>query len=97
MASSREVPWDAVAYVQSSQNRSDVLKILAEQPQTASDVAEQLPMSRQSVSVAIGHMREQSDMGEKYDIVECLTPDRANYRIYGLTDDGEKIAECLSE
>lgn len=84
-----------MAYVQSSQNRRKVLKLLAKQPQTATDLADQLSISRQSVSVAIGHMREESNMGDSYDIVECLTPDRDNYRIYGPTEDGEKIANCL--
>jgi len=93
---SKQIPWDAVAYVKASQNRTDVLTLLAEQPQTASDLAEKTPMNRQTISVTIGHMREDSDMGsENFDLLECLTPNRQHHRIYGLTETGELVVEQL--
>lgn len=93
---SKQIPWDAVAYVKASQNRTDVLLHLAQQPQTASDIADKTPMTRQTVSVTIGHMREDSKMGsETHDLLECLTPDRQHHRIYGLTETGELVAEQL--
>ena len=55
-------------------------------------------MTRQTVSVTIGHMRGESDMGDgDYDLLECLTPDRQNYRIYGLTKNGELVAEQITK
>lgn len=88
--------WSAVAYVNASQNRTTVLKHLESKPQAATDIASKTPLGRQVVSVTIGHMREESDMGDgEYNIVQCLTPDRPNYRIYGLTELGEQVAEQL--
>ncbi len=89
-----EVPWDAVSYVKASWKREAVFKELARQPQMASDIVDNLDLSRQEVSVFISHLKEDTEMGgSQYDLVQCLTPDKVNYRIYGLTEIGEKVAE----
>jgi len=91
------IPWEAVAYVKSSWKRTEVLKHLAQQPQAASEISSKIDLNTHTISVAIGQMREASKMGENHDIVRCLTPDRSNFRIYGLTEDGEKVVRQLGE
>lgn len=89
------IPWEAVAYVKSSWKRTEVLKHLAQRPQAASEISSKVDLNTHTISVAIGQMREASKMGENHDIVRCLTPDRSNFRIYGLTEDGEKVVRQL--
>lgn len=91
------IPWEAVAYVKSSAKRTHILKHLAQQPQAATELANKVDLNRHTISVAIGQMREDSEMGENHDIVRCLTPDRSNFRIYGLTEDGERVVRQLGE
>jgi hypothetical protein len=92
---SKEI-WRAVAYIKSSKRRHSVFRELARQPQMASDLADKLGFSRQTASVFISHLKGSTQMGgEQFDLVECYTPQRSNYRIYGPTELGEKVAEQI--
>jgi predicted ArsR family transcriptional regulator len=90
-----EAPWDAVAYVRASTRRRSVFESLAESPKSATEIAEELGIGRQTVSQHIGQLRSGNDMGEDHDLVVCLTEERQNYRIYALTAKGEDVKELL--
>jgi Mn-dependent DtxR family transcriptional regulator len=75
--------------------RKDVFESLADSPKSATDVASELDKSRQSVSNYIAQLKSGNEMGEDHDLVECLTEERQNYRIYALTEKGERVSEIV--
>jgi hypothetical protein len=86
----RPVDWDLVSVVRSSKHRRSVFEAVAEQPRCASEIAEGSELDRESVSRWLRDLKQREPP-----LVECLTPTRPHHRIYGLTRDGEAVAEQL--
>lgn len=88
MPTPEEIDWKVVSEVRASKRRTQVLKALQQQPMLNGELADNLGLStawvRQQVKWLI-------DNG----LVEDLTEDKHNYKIYGITDKGEKIADHL--
>lgn len=88
MPTPEEIDWKVVSEVRASKRRTQVLKALQQQPMLNGELADNLGLStawvRQQVKWLI-------DNG----LVEDLTEDKHNYKIYGITDEGEKIADHL--
>lgn len=77
--------WEQVGYVISSGYRLAVLGVLAEGPQTPSQIAAERELTTGSVSRALQELRGRS-------LVELLVPeDRKKGRVYGITEKGEAV------
>lgn len=84
------VPWDLVAAVRSSSSRRRVFEAVGEKPKSATEVAEEIGTSREAVSKQFRWLSRQSPP-----LIENLTPQRPHHILYGVTEDGAKVAEVL--
>lgn len=83
---SEGVDWNAVASARSSKRRQQVLEALQEEPKYAKEIADTLDTSMKRVVEQIRWLKGNG-------LAKCLTPDRPHHRIYGLTQQGEAVAE----
>lgn len=83
---------DIWSWVHASARREEILETLAEKPRCASDFAKQWDLERVTVSGYFKDLKE-GNGGEYPALIECETPKRANYRLYGLTETGEEIVD----
>lgn len=83
--------WDEIGFVISSRYRTITLRRLAVGPATPSQIAS-------DESVGIAHVsRALQDLKDR-DIVDLLvSEDRKKGRVYGLTEDGERIWNTIEE
>lgn len=86
MPADPDVPWDMVSEVRRSKRKSQIIKILKEEPACASEVAEELRLETGTVS---NYFRELKNTDPS--LIECLTPDQPHHRLYGLTETGEIV------
>lgn len=82
------VSWNLVSSVKASERRTQVLTALTEKPMMNGELAEQLDLSTQWV-------RRQVKWLEEHGLVEDLTYDKPNYKLYSATEEGEKVVEVL--
>ena len=88
---SQEVNYDLLSIVITSQYRKVVVEALADGPLTPSEIAETAGVEIAHVSRALQTIRDENG-------VELLVDeDRQKGRIYGLTDQGRKVADELDQ
>lgn len=80
--------WEERIFIKSSKNRKAILDSLKAEPLTVTELAKKLNNHRSTVSQQLIRL-------EKAGFVKCLTPGRANYRVYGLTQKGKEILKLL--
>lgn len=78
--------WENKAFIKSSKNRTQILEALKAEPLTVTELAKKLNNHRSTISQQLLRL-------EKAGFVKCLTPTRANYRIYSLTKKGKGFVE----
>ena len=78
--------WGDKIFVRSSKNRIKILAALKSEPLSVTDIAKKIDNHRSTVSQQLIRL-------EKEGFVKCLTPNRANYRVYGITTKGTKYIE----
>ena len=81
-----QIDWNLVSEVKASDRRTQVLRALSEKPQMNQDIAEKLGLSTKWT-------RTQVKWLEKRGLVEELTEDKPNYKMYRATSKGEEIVE----
>ena len=81
-----QIDWNLVSEVKASDRRTQVLRALNEKPQMNQDIAEKLGLSTKWT-------RTQVKWLEKRGLVEELTEDKPNYKMYRATSKGEEIVE----
>jgi predicted transcriptional regulator len=79
------VNWEDKAFIESSRNRKAILIALKNEPMMVTQLAKKLNNHRSTVSQQLIQL-------EKHGFVECKTPKRKNYRIYGLTKKGDQFS-----
>ena len=79
--------WEDIAFLKQSKTAVDILKRLAE-PKTPSELAKELKLHQQSVSKTLVKL-------QKRKLVECITPERHNYRHYKIMTRGEQMLKKL--
>ena len=82
------VSWNLVSSVKASERRTQVLEALTEKPMMNGELAEELDLSTPWV-------RRQVKWLEEHDLVEDLTNNKPNYKLYAATEEGEKVVEVL--
>lgn len=82
------ISWNLVSSVKASERRTQVLQALCDKPMMNGELADELDLSTPWV-------RQQVKWLEKHDLVEDLTADKPNYKLYAATDEGEQVAEVL--
>ena len=88
MADYKQLDWDLVSRIKASERRTQVLRALCEKPLMNSELADKLDVSTKWA-------RSQVKWLEKRDLVEDLTEERINYKLYRATERGEKIVEVI--
>jgi len=83
-----ETNWDIVSSIRASKRRTQVLKALAEKPRMNGELADDLDISTAWV-------RRQVKWLEERGLVKDLTESKPNYKLYGVTEDGEHILEVV--
>jgi len=79
--------WEDIAFVKQSKTAIEILKRLQE-PKTPSELGKALNLHQQSVSSTLLKLEERK-------LVECITPERHNYRHYSITIRGKKLLGLL--
>lgn len=81
--------WDEVSYIISSQYRVVVLGQLAQGPSTPSRLASNSENAISHISRALGELRRRS-------LIELLVSEQQKKgRVYGITEDGEKLWDVI--
>jgi predicted transcriptional regulator len=80
--------WNLVSNIKASERRTQVLKILNENPRMNGEIADDLGVSTKWA-------RRQVKWLEKRDLVEELTTHKRNYKLYRATEKGKQIVEVL--
>lgn len=80
--------WKKYGYVLSSTYRQKIILSLKESPKTPKQISLESKLHLSHVSSTIRDLCNG-------DIVKCLTPDLRKGKIYGLTKDGEEIADKI--
>lgn len=81
--------YELLAWVKASDHRKDILTTLLKGPENTTHFKEKWDVATADVSRR--YINELQNRG----LVECLTPDRQRYRLYGLTEQGKDLAEGL--
>lgn len=81
--------WEDIAFLKQSKTAINILKKLTE-PKTPSEVAKELNLHQQSVSNTLLKLQER-------DLVECITPERHNYRHYKITKNGQESLNVVNK
>lgn len=71
-------------FVFSSKRREKVLKALKAKPLRPFEIARKTKYKAPNVSRTIFQL-------EKHKLVECITPDKASWRLYSITDLGKQV------
>jgi len=80
--------WEEKAFIRSSKIRKLILKALMVEELMPSELAKQLKISLPQIS-------ENLILMEQKGFVKCLTPNKHNYRIYGLTNKGKEVVKKI--
>jgi DNA-binding MarR family transcriptional regulator len=83
-----QLDWDLVSRVKASERRTQVLKILCEKPRMNSELADELDVSTKWA-------RRQVKWLEERRLVQDLTEEKRNYKLYRATEKGKQILEVL--
>jgi predicted transcriptional regulator len=83
-----QLDWNLISNVKASERRTQVLKILKEKPRMNGEKADELGVSTKWA-------RRQVKWLEKRDLVEDLTEDKRNYKLYRVTERGKQVVEVL--
>lgn len=78
------------AWVKASDNREQVLFLIANKPRPPKEISEETDYYLTHVSNTL------SDL-EQHGLAECLTPDRRKERLWALTESGEALVDDLQE
>jgi predicted transcriptional regulator len=84
----KQIDWSLVSDIKASERRTQVLKALNEQPQMNGELADELDISTKWARRQVKWLMERS-------LVEDLTEDKRNYKLYRATEKGETIVEVL--
>lgn len=87
--------YELLAWVKSSERRVDVLTSLADGPKNTNDFAEQWEVSSEGVRYHLRQLENGGPDGEHPSLIRVLTPDRRQYKLYGLTETGSDMVESL--
>jgi predicted ArsR family transcriptional regulator len=82
------IDWSLVSGVKASDRRTQVLKALSEKPQMNGELADELGVSTKWA-------RRQVKWLEKRGLVEDLTEEKRNYKLYRATEEGKQMVEVL--
>jgi len=80
--------WEDNAFIRSSKIRKAILKALLVGELMPSELAKKTGISLPQISENLIAMEQKK-------FVQCLTPDKHNYRIYGLTKKGLNLIKSI--
>ena len=76
--------WEDKAFIRASKIRQEILKALTIEEMLPSELAKKLRISLPQIS-------ENLLLMEQKGFVKCLTPNKHNYRLYGITKKGKSL------
>ena len=77
------------AFVKTSQMRYNVLKALKKEFLKPSEISKKTKLALSSISRVMAQL-------EKEKLVVCLTPEKASWRVYEITDLGKQVLKTLN-
>lgn len=87
--------FELLAWVKASDRRVDVLTTLAEAPKNTNDFADEWEVELETVRYHLKQLQHGGPNGDFSSLVRELTPERQQYRLYGLTEIGAKVENYL--
>ena len=87
--------YELLAWVKASDRRVDVLTTLSEAPKNTNDFADSWGVELETVRYHLKQLQHGGPDGELPALVRVLTPDRQQYRLYGLTQTGVDVVKFL--
>ncbi|UOY10001.1 helix-turn-helix domain-containing protein [Methanonatronarchaeum sp. AMET6-2] len=80
--------YNKLGWIKASNYRQNVLKTLEPGPKTPKEIAEENEYRMSHVSRTLSNLKEK-------DLVDCLNPDCRKGRLYGLTEEGKEMTNCI--
>lgn len=90
MPADPDVPWDLVAQVRRSDRKSYIVKRLAKDPASASELGKEMGIQTNSASNYLYDLKKMNPP-----VVICITPDQPHHRLYGLTEEGDRVVDHI--
>lgn len=87
--------YELLAWVKASERRVDILTALAESPKNTNDFADEWGTTLEAVRYHLNLLSSGGHHEEYPSLIEVLTPQRRQYRLYGLTHMGEAVVGLL--
>lgn len=87
--------YELLAWVKASERRVDVLSALSEAPKNTNDFADAWGVELETVRYHLKQLKHGGPDGDLPALVQVLTPDRQQYRLYGLTETGVDVIKFL--
>ncbi|MWV64490.1 hypothetical protein GRS48_06580 [Halorubrum sp. JWXQ-INN 858] len=87
--------YELLAWVKASDRRVDVLTTLSEAPKNTNDFADEWGVELETVRYHLKQLQHGGPEGEYPALVQVLTPEREQYRLYGATKIGIELVEFL--
>jgi predicted ArsR family transcriptional regulator len=87
--------YELLAWVKASKRRVEILESLAESPKNTNDFADEWGVTLEAVRYHLEQLQRGGPDGDFVRLVHVLTPQRKQYRLYGLTETGTEVVEYL--
>ena len=87
--------YEMLAWVKSSQRKTDILLSLADAPKNTNDFGDKWEVELETVRYHLEQLQQDRPDGEFPKLVQVLTPKRKRYRLYGLTEEGSEVVKML--
>lgn len=87
--------YELLAWVKASERRVAILTTLADQPMNATAFATEWGVTPEAVRYHLSHLANGGPDGDHAALVRVLTPERRQYKLYGLTEAGAEMVGYL--
>jgi len=87
--------YELLAWIKASERRVDVLTTLSEAPKNTTDFSERWSVEPETVRYHLKQLKTGGPSGEYPQLVQVLTPERQQYRLWGLTETGQELIKYL--
>jgi predicted ArsR family transcriptional regulator len=87
--------YELLAWIKASERRVDILTTLSDSPKNTTDFAERWSVESETIRYHLKQLKDGGPSETHPQLVKILTPNREQYRLWGLTESGEELIKYL--
>jgi len=87
--------YELLAWVKASERRVDILTSLEDNPKNTSDFAQTWNVTPEAVRYQLRQLETGRPESQDIPLIQALTPERQQYKLYGLTETGSDVVKYL--